>query len=220
MSNRYFKHWHVYNRALDRLTPKLSSCSLIHLSQGTPFPSLSRWGPLESSMSSFSHTTLPTHQQVRLGLLSRYLQNPAPFFHLHCDHPGPRRMASPGWKQQPPHWAPCSHPHLTACSLLSRSLLCLNPSSGSPAHGSTSPSPSVTCKPLRFLGFISMFLPSPPTQAIPAPPCSLNTSFLSLCGRICCSLYLESSSCSSPHGSHLTSSFTHITFSVKPSLLP
>ena len=105
-----------------------------------------------------------------------------------------------GWQPQPPHGAPCtpSPPH----SLLSTRWisLALKPFRGSPGQVLLWPaSPGNSSD-------SSLTSPAFPLHSghtsLPLFP---DPGFLSPCGCICCSLHLESSSCGSPHGPHLTS---------------
>ena len=105
-----------------------------------------------------------------------------------------------GWQWQPLYGAPVPPLPLTACSLLGGSLWCSSPSEA--------PQVKSFCDPQALeipQIHLSLLQPSPFTWATPASPCSLSPDFLSPCGCICCSPYLESSSCGSPHGPHLTS---------------
>lgn len=149
---------------------------------------------------------------IRLGLLSRRLQNPTPSFHLHRDHPRPSPIAShlgdhdsllAGLLLPPP--TP-SGPFKTnsqreAFKTNSQIPLALGLLQWLPSHRSKSPSPPVTCEPLKFFRLISC-------STLLSPPLGHTSPILFLIQPVAFSL--ESFSPGSPCGSCFTSSFTQM----------
>lgn len=175
----------------------------------------------------FSHIPLLIHQQVQLGLLSRYLQNPTP-------HPT-SAVTVPVQATTISHLDDSngllsgqSVPPYTAYSQQSSERdfqdvksghipLLPNPLGGSPSPQSKSPCPSVTARLLEFLRLTSLyFLQLHWLLLLPGHRCRPTPSL-----HTCCFLYRKCYSPRFPHGPLSTPSFSsNVTFSAKPSLVP